>query len=58
MAWSAARRCGDCRLRHLRDGGACKARNLQTGEMVDVPPMTQVRFRPGKGPKDAVNGGR
>jgi DNA-binding protein HU-beta len=35
-----------------------KARNLQTGEMVDVPPMTQVQFRPGKGPKDAVNGGR
>jgi DNA-binding protein HU-beta len=38
--------------------GPSKAHNLQTGETVDVPPMTQVRFRPGKGLKDAVNGGR
>jgi DNA-binding protein HU-beta len=38
--------------------GPSRARNLQTGEAIDVPAMTQVRFRPGKGLKDAVNGGR
>jgi DNA-binding protein HU-beta len=36
--------------------GPRKGRNLHTGEAVDVPAMTQVRFRPGKGLKDAVNG--
>jgi DNA-binding protein HU-beta len=38
--------------------GPRKGRNIHTGETVDVPSMTQVRFRPGKGLKDAVNGGR
>jgi DNA-binding protein HU-beta len=38
--------------------GPRKGRNIHTGEVVDIPPMTQVRFRPGKGLKDAVNGGR
>jgi DNA-binding protein HU-beta len=36
--------------------GPSKARNLQTGEAVDVPAMTQVRFRPGKRLKDAIQG--
>jgi DNA-binding protein HU-beta len=38
--------------------GPRKGRNVRTGESVDIPPATQVRFRPGKGLKDAVNGGR
>jgi DNA-binding protein HU-beta len=36
--------------------GPRKGRNIHTGEALDVPPMTQVRFRPGKALKDAVNG--
>jgi DNA-binding protein HU-beta len=40
----------------VKDRGPGKGRNSHTGEAVDVPPMTQVRFRPGKALKDTVNG--
>jgi DNA-binding protein HU-beta len=36
--------------------GPSKGRNLRTGEAIDVPAMTQVKFRPGKPLKDAVQG--
>ena len=38
--------------------GPRKGRNIHTGETIDVAPMTLVKFRPGKGLKDALNGGR
>jgi DNA-binding protein HU-beta len=37
--------------------GPRKGRNIHTGEVIDVAPMTLVKFRPGKGLKDAVNPG-
>ena len=36
---------------------ARRGRNPQTGEQVQVPASTSVRFKPGKGLKDALNGG-
>ena len=35
--------------------GPRKGRNIHTGEAIDVAPMTLVKFRPGKGLKDALN---
>jgi nucleoid DNA-binding protein len=37
--------------------GPRKGRNIHTGEAIEVAPMTLVKFRPGKGLKDAVNPG-
>ena len=37
---------------------AWQGRNPRTGEAVEVAASTTVRFRPGKGLKDALNGGR
>ena len=37
--------------------GPRKGRNIRTGEVIDVAPMTLIRFRPGKPLKDALNGG-
>ncbi len=37
--------------------GPRKGRNIQTGETIDVAPMTLVKFRPGKSLKDALNSG-
>ncbi len=37
--------------------GPRKGRNIHTGEVIDVAPMTLVKFRPGKGLRDAVNSG-
>jgi len=34
---------------------ASKGRNPQTGVEIDIPESTSVRFKPGKGLKDAVN---
>jgi DNA-binding protein HU-beta len=34
---------------------ASKGRNPRTGEEIDIPASTSVRFKPGKGLKDAVN---
>ncbi len=36
---------------------ARRGRNPRTGEAVEVPASTSVRFRPGKGLRDALNGG-
>jgi DNA-binding protein HU-beta len=36
---------------------ARQGRNPRTGEAVEVPASTTVRFKPGKGLKDALNGG-
>ncbi len=36
---------------------ARKGRNPRTGEAVEVAASTSVRFKPGKGLKDALNGG-
>ena len=33
---------------------ATKGRNPRTGEEIDIPESTSVRFKPGKGLKDAV----
>ena len=37
--------------------GARRGRNPRTGEAVEAAASTTVRFRPGKGLKDALNGG-
>ncbi|AQS87072.1 histone-like DNA-binding protein HU [Neoasaia chiangmaiensis NBRC 101099] len=34
---------------------ATKGRNPQTGKEIDIPASTSVRFKPGKGLKDAVS---
>jgi len=34
---------------------AAKGRNPRTGEEIDIPASTSVRFKPGKGLKDAVS---
>ncbi len=34
---------------------ATKGRNPRTGEEIDIPASTSVRFKPGKGLKDAVS---
>jgi len=34
---------------------AAKGRNPRTGEDIDIPESTSVRFKPGKSLKDAVN---
>ena len=34
---------------------ASKGRNPRTGEEIDIPASKSVRFKPGKGLKDAVN---
>ena len=34
---------------------ASKGRNPRTGEEIDIPASNSVRFKPGKGLKDAVN---
>ncbi|WP_298162045.1 HU family DNA-binding protein [Acidocella sp.] len=34
---------------------ASKGRNPRTGEEIEIPASTSVRFKPGKGLKDAVN---
>lgn len=34
---------------------ASKGRNPRTGDEIDIPASTSVRFKPGKGLKDAVN---
>lgn len=39
----------------LAKRGPRKGRNFHIGEAIDVPPMTQVKFKPGKGLRDAVN---
>jgi DNA-binding protein HU-beta len=38
--------------------GPRKGRNIHTGETVEIPAGAAIKFRPGKGLKDAVNGGR
>ena len=45
------------RLRHLHDlkRKAGKGRNPRTGEEIKIPATTTVRFKAGKGLKDAVN---
>jgi DNA-binding protein HU-beta len=37
------------------DRKATKGRNPRTGEEIDIPASTSVRFKPGKGLKDALN---
>ncbi len=39
----------------VADRKATKGRNPRTGEEIDIPASTSVRFKPGKGLKDAVN---
>lgn len=39
----------------VADRKAAKGRNPRTGEEIDIPASTSVRFKPGKGLKDAVN---
>lgn len=36
---------------------AAKGRNPRTGEEIDIPASASVRFKPGKGLKDAVSAG-
>lgn len=36
---------------------ASEGRNPRTGETINIPATNQPKFRPGKGLKDAVNGG-
>ncbi|WP_419153708.1 HU family DNA-binding protein [Weissella viridescens] len=38
----------------MRDRGARTARNLHTGELLDIPATTVPAFKPGKDLKDAV----
>ncbi len=40
----------------VSDRKATKGRNPRTGEEIDIPASASVRFKPGKGLKDAVNG--
>ena len=40
----------------VADRKPTKGRNPRTGEEIDIPASTSVRFKPGKGLKDAVNG--
>jgi DNA-binding protein HU-beta len=39
----------------LAERKATKGRNPRTGEEIDIPASTSVRFKPGKGLKDAVS---
>ncbi len=39
----------------VADRKATKGRNPRTGEEIDIPASTSVRFKPGKGLKDAVS---
>ncbi len=39
----------------VADRKAAKGRNPRTGAEIDIPASTSVRFKPGKGLKDAVN---
>jgi DNA-binding protein HU-beta len=38
--------------------GPRKARNLRTGEALEIPAGPAIKFKAAKGLKDAVNGGR
>ncbi len=40
----------------VADRAARKGRNPRTGEAIEIAAFRQVRFKPGKGLKDAVNG--
>ncbi len=40
----------------VADRKATKGRNPRTGDEIDIPASTSVRFKPGKGLKDSIKG--